>query len=333
MNDKILKIEKLGFQWKTRDPFLFCVHHEDYYPEGNENYGPKASLEGRNIGQDFIVKDGWRMYHGKDVPGFPGHPHRGFETITVVRNGLVDHSDSLGGYGRYGNGDVQWMTAGNGIQHAEMFPLLNSDDKNPLELFQIWLNLPKKSKTANPEYKMLWSDEIPVYQQEGCKVEVIAGKLFGLTPPKPPLNSWANDNNNDVAVWNIRMKENSIITIPKTSSNTNRTIYFYQGEGLTIDNEEIPFYHSVDVKPDMDLVVNSGDSAVAFLVLQGKPINEPVVQYGPFVMNTQEEIEQAYLEYHKTQYGGWPWKSSGPVHGGEKVRFAQFTDGEKVVKG
>ena len=149
----ITRIRPLGFQWETADPFLFCVHHEDFFPKGNAQLGPDPSLfEGRHMGQDFIVKDGFRMYHGSTVPGFPGHPHRGFETITVVRTGLVDHADSLGAAGRYGNGDVQWMTAGKGVQHSEMFPLLNQDKDNPLELFQIWLNLPKKSKMVQPRF-------------------------------------------------------------------------------------------------------------------------------------------------------------------------------------
>ena len=142
----IKKIRALGFQWETLDPFLFCVHHEDAYPKGNDEMGPAEGLSGRPLGNDFHIKDGYRMYHGKSVPGFPGHPHRGFETLTVVRKGLVDHADSFGGAGRYGNGDLQWMTAGKGLMHSEMFPLLKKDADNPLELFQIWLNLPRKSK-------------------------------------------------------------------------------------------------------------------------------------------------------------------------------------------
>ena len=114
----------LGFQWETADPFLFCIHHKDRFPAGNKNLGPDDSLAGRLIGNDFDPKDGWRMYHGSKIPGFPVHPHRGFETITIVRKGIVDHADSMGAYGRYGHGDVQWMTAGKGIQHSEMFPLL-----------------------------------------------------------------------------------------------------------------------------------------------------------------------------------------------------------------
>ena len=93
--------------------------------------GPDASLAGRSIGQDFEGKDGWRMYHGDVVPGFPQHPHRGFETVTIVRQGFIDHSDSLGATARFGAGDVQWLTAGRGIVHSEMFPLLDRDRREP----------------------------------------------------------------------------------------------------------------------------------------------------------------------------------------------------------
>ena len=97
MKDSIIKyLKPLGFVWEISDPFLFCVHHQDAYPAGNGKMGPATSLDGRNIGQDFQLKDGWRMYHGHQVPGFPEHPHRGFETVTIVLEGLVDHFDSAG---------------------------------------------------------------------------------------------------------------------------------------------------------------------------------------------------------------------------------------------
>ena len=160
-NQAIINIKPLGFLWDTRDPFLFCANHDDAYPPGNEAQGPAASLAGRNIGQDFSQENPWRMYHGDTVPGFPAHPHRGFETVTIVVNGFVDHSDSHGAAGRYGNGDVQWMTAGSGLQHAEMFPCVYADKPNPLKLFQVWLNLPRVKKFATPHYKMLWAEEIP----------------------------------------------------------------------------------------------------------------------------------------------------------------------------
>ena len=92
-------------------------------------------LSGRNLGQDFSNKDGWSMYHGEKVPGFPKHPHRGFETLTVVNEGIIDHSDSLGSKARYGDGDAQWLTAGDGINHSEMFPLFNKDSLNKIDFF------------------------------------------------------------------------------------------------------------------------------------------------------------------------------------------------------
>ena len=144
----VLQRFPLGAQWPTIDPFLFVAHHRDAYPAGNEQLGPDAPLDGRNIGQDFADVDGWNMYHGSVVPGFPQHPHRGFETVTYVRSGFVDHADSLGAAARYGDGDTQWMTAGSGIVHSEMFPLLEQDEANPAELFQIWLNLPGRGQVG-----------------------------------------------------------------------------------------------------------------------------------------------------------------------------------------
>ena len=156
MSDAVRQTVPLGPQWPTIDPFLFCAHHDDAYPNGNEALGPVESLAGRNLGMDFDGIDGWNMYHGTVVPGFPQHPHRGFETVTIVRNGIIDHSDSLGATARFGRGDVQWLTAGRGIVHSEMFPLLAPDADNPLELFQIWLNLPAADKMTEPYFTMLW---------------------------------------------------------------------------------------------------------------------------------------------------------------------------------
>jgi redox-sensitive bicupin YhaK (pirin superfamily) len=334
----ILKIKPLGFQWETADPFLFCVHHEDAFPKGNEQMGPDPSyFNGRHLGDDFIIKDGFRMYHGKKVPGFPGHPHRGFETITVVRKGIVDHADSLGAAGRYGNGDVQWMTAGKGVQHSEMFPLIHTDKENTMELFQIWLNLPKKNKMVEPHFKMLWKESIPNYtstdeNQKKTVVEVIAGKLADSVAPAPPPDSWAANPENEVAVWNIKMEAGASFTLPKASIGINRTIYLYEGTQMIIAGTTIPKYYAVELKADVDLEIKAGVEATSILLLQGKPINEPVIQYGPFVMNTKEEINQAFEDYHATQFGGWPWPKYDQVHDREKTRFAKHADGTLEVK-
>ena len=327
--DPIKSISALGFQWETADPFLFCVHHEDNFPKGNDAMGPDPSMfQGRHMGDDFIVKDGFRMYHGKTVPGFPGHPHRGFETVTVVRKGLVDHADSLGAAGRYGNGDVQWMT----VQHSEMFPLLEKEKENPMELFQIWLNLPKAKKMVDPHFTMLWSDSIPNYTHTDINnlktsIEVIAGKIGEIKAPACPPNSWANDPLNEVAIWNVKIEANGSWTMPKASAGINRNLYFYEGSSLLIAGKTIPKYSAVNVIPEQDLVIKAGAEPVSILVLQGKPIAEQVIQYGPFVMNTKEEIQQAFEDYHQTQFGGWPWSRYDQVHDRSKGRFAKHADG------
>lgn len=342
MNNKEQKhsirgIKPLGFQWETADPFLFCVHHEDKYPKGNAEMGPDASLAGRHIGQDFILKDGWRMYHGDKVPGFPGHPHRGFETITVVREGIVDHADSTGAAGRYGNGDVQWMTAGKGVQHSEMFPLVNQEEGNPMELFQIWLNLPRSGKMVEPHFKMLWSDTIPVIEdtdEDGNKrmVEVIAGTLNKRTAPTPPPDSWANGAENHVGVFNIHLEANASFVLEASAEGVNRTVYYYQGNGLTIDGVEIPHYHAAEVDPTRRLTIQNSGEEAKILVLQGMPIGDPVVQHGPFVMNSKAEIRQAFEDYHATQFGGWPWPRYDQVHDRSKGRFAIHSDGREEIK-
>ncbi len=330
--DPIISQHPLEFVWKTFDPFLFCVHHDDAYPKGNAEFGPQASLAGRDMGQDFAGIDGWRMYHGRKVPGFPSHPHRGFETVTVVRRGLLDHADSMGAAARYGEGDVQWLTAGRGIQHSEMFPLLRQDAENPVELFQIWLNLPKRDKMATPYFSMLWNDAIGIlrHRDDGgraTEVKVVAGALGDVRPPAPPPDSFAAKPDSDVAIWPIRMEAGARWTLPPTLATSNRTLYFFAGQSLQVGARSVPVNHAVRLRPDVPVTLQAGADVTQALVLQGKPIGEPVVQYGPFVMNTREEIAQAYSDYQRTSFGGWPWPRHDPVHGAEPQRFARRPDG------
>ena len=335
--NKILNIKPLGFQWETNDPFLFCVYHADAYPKGNDNMGPDNSLIGRNIGEDFTLKDGWRMYHGDTVPGFPSHPHRGFETITVTKKGVIDHADSLGAAGRFGDGDVQWMTAGKGIQHSEMFPLLNKGKENPIELFQIWLNLPKKNKFVEPHFSMLWADTIPLLSEKdnngkSIDVNIIVGELKGLKNSAPAPDSWAADPENEVAIWTIKMESKAKWTLPKAETKVNRTLYFYKGSSLEIDGFTIQSNYSIEINSEEEITIECGDEDCFALMLQGKPINEPIAKYGPFVMNTHSEIQEALLDYQKTQFGGWPWSRSDQVHDRSKDSFALHADGKEEFK-
>ncbi len=330
----IAQTVKLGNPpWPTLDPFLFCVHHHDTYPAGNSQFGPAVSLEGRDIGQDFAGKDGWRMYHGEVVPGFPGHPHRGFETVTIVRRGLIDHSDSLGAAARFGKGDVQWLTAGKGIVHSEMFPLLDQKGPNPLELFQIWLNLPAADKLADPHFTMLWDHTIPRHVARDAagrqtEVLVVAGTIGDVKAPPPPPKSWASRADSDVAIYSIRMEPNAAFTLPAAkSAETNRVLYAFAQGGLHIDTTPIALGTGVVLDPEAAPELVAGADGCDILVLQGKPIGEPVAAHGPFVMNTRAEIQQAFTDYQRTRFGGWPWPSDAPVHAPTEGRFARHADG------
>ncbi|MBI5512121.1 MAG: pirin family protein [Deltaproteobacteria bacterium] len=333
MPSSVLALRPLGFPWETADPFLFCVHHDDHYPAGNEHLGPAESLEGRTLGNDFEPQNGWRMYHGRTVPGFPQHPHRGFETLTVVRQGFIDHSDSLGATARYGPGDVQWLTAGAGIVHAEMFPLLHRDRPNPAELFQLWLNLPREDKLCPPHFSMLWREAIPRLTLDGgAEVTVVAGALAGAVPPAPPPRSWASRPEADLAVWLLRLPEGSLATLPPAAGEgTVRTLYFYRGPALTVGDHPLHEPLAARVRADQAVTLEAPEGDAEVLVLQGRPLREPVAQHGPFVMNTRQELQQAFLDYQRTRFGVWPFPDDAPVHGpstgSSPGRFARHADG------
>jgi redox-sensitive bicupin YhaK (pirin superfamily) len=339
-NRPILQQLPLGMPWPTVDPFLFCVHHNDAYPRADAAMGPDAPLAGRALGQDFSGKDGWSMYHGTVVPGFPAHPHRGFETVTVVRRGLIDHSDSLGAAARFGRGDVQWLTAGRGIVHAEMFPLLDRAGDNPVELFQIWLNLPAARKMAAPHFTMFWAQDVPrlaLRDTAGRRTEIalVAGRLACADPPggatvarDPPPSSWAATPDADVAIATIGLDSGATWTLPAAKSGaTRRVLYFFRGRSVVVAGEEVRDHGAIELAGDAAIEIANGDQTAEFLLLQGRPLGEPVAQHGPFVMNTRTEIVQAMDDYRRTQFGGWPWPDAAPVHGRDPVRFARHPDG------
>ncbi|PHN06077.1 pirin family protein [Flavilitoribacter nigricans] len=336
-NNSVLNIKPLGFPWQTSDPFLFCAYHNDTFPAGNEQLGPAASLAGRSIGQDFNPNQEWRMYHGQTVPGFPAHPHVGFETVTIVTKGLVDHADSLGAAGRFGNGDVQWMTAGKGVQHSEMFPLLNRDGGNQLELFQIWLNLPRASKKVEPHFAMLWSDQVPHYQAEDAQgnaisVKIISGRLGDLEAPVVSPNSWAADPENQVNIWTIELAPGAEWTIPAGDPALKRDLHYYRGDQLQVDGQAVRSQHTIQLKAGEATTLINGSEPSFMLFLQGRPIDEPVVQHGPFVGNSQGDIQQAFRNYQQDQFGGWPWSRADQTHGPDRGRFAKYADGKVVEK-
>lgn len=333
---KVKLVAPMEFQLAVQNPYILCFHHRDAFPKGTKQMTPIQYLPNRNPNGDFDLLAPWRMYYGNKIPGFPVHPHRGFETITVVTKGYADHFDSFGCYGRYGEGDVQWMTAGKGIQHSEMFPLLSEEQENPMELFQIWLNLPKKDKMVEPNYKMLWAEDIPttVVDHEGAKatVRVLAGEFNGILSLDPTPHSWAFDRKNRVCILLLELEPHAKITLPKVSSTLNRSIYHYSQNQAEVDLEgqglSEGMYAQLEGNEEIT-VQNTSRKVAKLLVLEGEPINEPVSAHGPFVMNSKQEILQAFEDFRKTEFGGWPWDAEDPVNDKDTPRFASFQEGEK----
>ena len=278
------------------------------------------------------------MYHGNTVPGFPQHPHRGFEAVSYVRRGTMDHADSLGAKARFSAGDVQWITAGAGIQHAEMFPLLYHDGPNELEMFQIWLNLPAADKMAEPAFRMYWNEHVPTFEhrdaeRRATRIVVIAGSLLAAPVPlDPPPSSWAARGEADVAIWHIELDPNAEWVLPAAEPGTTRAMYVFDGHGVSVTRSgtgphELLAGQGAPVDCSSDIEIHAMARGASILILQGRPINEPVAQYGPFVMNTQAELQTAMADYRRTQFGGWPWLSPAPNHGQTAGRFAVHPDG------
>ena len=328
----MLQTVPLGFQWAAADPFLFCVHHLDRYPAGNAELGPSASLAGRQLGQDFEGIDGWRMYHGQVVPGFPAHPHRGFETITYVRQGLIDHSDSMGAAARFGRGDVQWMTAGSGVVHSEMFPLSiataptrpscsrsGSTSRPPTR----WSSLTSRCcGTATSRGSRSTDDE-----GRTAVVTVIAGRLGEIEPASPPpvvMGHQARVRPGDLA---HRARSRCRLDDPARGIGGDaRARCMCSRAALTSTASRSRPPPASSSTPSVRFRSGPASTRRSCCCKHAR-LGEPVAQYGPFVMNTRDEIEQAFADYQRTRFGGWPWDRDDPVHGIDQARFARHADG------
>ncbi|MGM0395923.1 MAG: pirin family protein [Bacillota bacterium] len=325
----ILERGSYKHQMPTQKPFVASMHHLDHFPPGNGKLGP-TEMTKENEGFDLSAD--WRMYYGKHVPGFPAHPHRGFETITIVAEGFVDHTDGLGSRGRYGQGDVQWMTAGKGLQHCEMFPLINEDKPNTMELFQVWLSLDHANRMVEPDYKMLWNEDIPrisIGEKGGeARITLVAGELAERKAVRPTKDSWANNPDNRLSIQLIELDPDVEYELPVGSTTMKRSIYNYFDGVVLVEGKELRkkmyMFLSADEKTK---IKNMSDSVVKLLMLESEPIDEPILVYGPFVMTTKEEIRQAYDDYQRTQFGGWPFPEQEVAHEKSMGRFAEYPDG------
>jgi redox-sensitive bicupin YhaK (pirin superfamily) len=190
------------------------------------------------------------------------------------------------------------------------------------------LNLPAADKLTDPYFTMLWDRDIPRVTAPGVEVEVVAGQLGAVDPPAPPPNSWASRAEADVAIWLIRLDAGASWTMPAAAGpHTLRTLYCFEGRELDVDGTTIAADTAALIEPHRDVALTAGPTAVECLLLQGRPIGEPVERYGPFVMNTRAELEQAFADYRATEFGGWPWPTDDPVQAREQPRFARHADG------
>ena len=229
------------------------------------------------------------------LAGFPAHPHRGFETVTYMLDGHMRHEDSFGNRGDLGPGDVQWMTAAHGIIHSEM----PQQTEGRMRGFQLWINLPAREKMKPAAYRDIPSQEIPeVSLGGGGKVRVIAGHFDQAgTRVAGPIGGLSTE----PLYFDVRLPANGEVSVP-TPSGHNTFLYVYEGEavvGADGDAKPLPYRAAGLLTPGDSVRIRAGEKGVGLLLLAGKPIGEPVVQYGPFVMNTPEEIQQAVRDYQQ----------------------------------
>ena len=255
----------------------------------------------------FLLLDDFRNETPEDyVAGFPWHPHRGIETITYVLSGTVDHGDSLGNRGTIGAGDVQWMTAGSGIIHQEM---PHGDEHGRMHGFQLWANLPSSLKMTAPRYQEIKSAEVPeVTEDDGTKVRVICGGFWGVSGPVDDVAA-------EPQYLDVWVPPNRRRTLP-IETTRHAFAYVFAGSGrfcnasgpLAVPTEGVG-WADVSLSEEADnrslvvfdrgdeVTVQAGEQGIRFLLVSGKPIQEPIAWYGPIVMNTREELRQAFAEF------------------------------------
>jgi redox-sensitive bicupin YhaK (pirin superfamily) len=248
----------------------------------------------------FLLFDyaGPHLFDPKDGQprGVGQHPHRGFETVTIVYDGEVSHKDSTGGGGTIGTGEVQWMTAGGGIIHEEYHSAGFSKSGGPFRMVQLWVNLPAKDKMTAPGYQAITRDTIPTAQLDGGTARIIAGELDGT---KGPARTFTPIN-----MWDVRLAADAEITLPLPEGH-NSMIAVLSGH-VTIDGQAVGEAEIARFSVDGEGVTVKADGDAMILVLTGEPIDEPVVGYGPFVMNSEAEIRTAIDDFNNGRFGRVP---------------------------
>ena len=331
----VIKTQYLALHWDTEDPFVFVSHHTDDYPKGNAQQAPPLQeIGGRNLGRDYTKRFGFRMYHGKVVPGFPMHAHWGYETVTIPELGFIDHFDSLGCQGRFGFGDVQWVSAGSMYLHDEMYPLAFDDRPNPNNITQIMINLPLKDKGSVPEVRTMWSELIPVVNgrdENGREysVKVIAGSFGEAEALSPNGISWAADRDHHVRILLIKMSPHSSITIDAVSTTINRNLYFVYGSKVAIGGKEYEYSQRLKLEGNKDIVITNGDIEGTYWLLEGEPIGEKMRSFGPVILENDKAVRDAMNYIRNNEFKEWPWDLIDKFHPKGTERFIRFADGRE----
>ncbi|MEZ4287267.1 MAG: pirin family protein [Polyangiales bacterium] len=254
--------------------------------------------EGADVRSPFLLMDYAAPYEFRPSPnhrrGVGQHPHRGFETVTIVYAGEVEHRDTTGGGGVIGPGDVQWMTAGGGIQHDEFHSPAYSEKGGPFEMVQLWVNLPAKDKMTPAHYQGITNAQIPVVELPNGKVRVIAGEYEGV---KGPATTYSPMN-----VLDMRLGAGEVVTFTQPEG-WSTLVVMLDGTVLLNDDQVLRAAEMATLSTDGQSVTIESNNDAKFLVLAGEPLDEPVVGYGPFVMNSNEEIAQAINDFNSGKFG------------------------------
>jgi quercetin 2,3-dioxygenase len=331
---QVLRSEPIGIHWDAEDPFFFISHHYDDYPKGNSQQAPpQREVSGRmNLGRNYDKEFGYRMYNGKVVPGFPLHSHWGYETVTVVEKGYIDHFDSMGNQGRYGFGDVQWLSAGSRYEHCEMYPLAFDDRKNPTDITQIMIDLPLEHKNSPNEVRMLWSEQIPVLTMDDgnghiCTVKVIAGRFGDTQASLPNRVSWAADPEHHVRILKLVMSPDAELTIPAVSTTVNRNLYFVSGGCVSIDGQTYEDDSRLKLVGNEDVNIKNGNETGEYWLLEGEPIGEKMIVFGPVSLPTDKDVRNAMDLIRKKELDDWQWGLVDRAQPKGTDRFIRYTDG------
>ncbi|AGI47734.1 Pirin-related protein [Thermoplasmatales archaeon BRNA1] len=304
----VLREQVAGYNWDCEDPFYLVTHHFDNYPSGNVQQAPPLpEIQRRTLGNDYDKYLGYRMYKGKVSPGFPLHTHWGYETLTYVSQGYVDHFDSEGNCGRFGFGDLQWVTASSRYRHDEMYPLAFTDRDNLQTVTQIFINLPLGDKNKANQVRTIWEEEIPVVEGEGWKATVIAGEFMGKTGPVPNDLSWAKDPSHHVRIVRLVMDRDAEIEIPASEAGT-RNLYLIDAK-VTVFGREYHADTRLKIRPDVTVPIRMGEgNRPEIWLLEGDPIGEKQASYGPVILGTDKEVRSSLRIISETEQAEWPWQ-------------------------